>query len=102
MRAAIQNYGRKWVANFTRVADAKPRLARLPMEIGGLIFLLCYLCFEIGVRLGSGSKHPSSLGFESALVVNWIAFQFRWSQRTTVILRTAAFGWLVAIVLFWP
>jgi small-conductance mechanosensitive channel len=100
VRGTIRNYGRWWLAGFTRVAETRPRLIFIPMEVVGLILLLCLLFFEIGERLGSGSPiRLQNFALLGALFFNLIAFQFRWSQATTVVLRIGAFVGLIATVL---
>lgn len=90
-------------------AENKPEIGSFSPEHGLLFILLCVISFAMGACLGQG--HATSHGMllnsviAGMLLLNCLAFQFRWSLLVTLVLRITALSWLVAgmiIVVFWP
>ncbi len=79
----------------------KPEITQLSQSHGFLVLALCLISMEIGTFLGEGppKSYGAILNFMVAgmLLINCLAFQFKWSQSATVYLRGAAWAWIIAV-----
>jgi hypothetical protein len=99
-----------YFARFRATATNKPKISSLSQEFGFLILILCLASFEAGCFLEDISFHRTevadgemNLALIGMLLINWLASQFQWSQRTTLYLRMASvFGTIgVSILICW-
>jgi hypothetical protein len=93
---------KNWRTYFTTTADDKPQLGSLSQPVLSLMFLLCLFFFALGrwlENLGSQrAGHILNLMIITLLLLNHLAFQFRWSLPTTRALRGGALLWMVGTV----
>lgn len=88
--------------SWVQPAVNKPSITALSKEHGFLVFLLCLFSLEIGTYLGQAPVQShgavTNLIVCGALLLNSLAFTFRWSQAVTIILRGTAVAWLVLMI----
>ena len=85
-------------ASFTEWFLAEPRLRSTGYRYGFLIFVLALLTVMAVLCLYLSPSYPGGRYFPLiaplGLVINHLAFQFRWSKAVTFFLRTAVLFWI--------
>ena len=86
-------------AFITKVFLTEPRLRGAGYRYGGLAFILALLILNALLCPHLPPSYPGGRWFPLIvplmLLLNHLAFQFRWSQLVTVFLRVIAYAWLI-------
>jgi hypothetical protein len=97
----VSSYLKRWIDP----ALNKPEIANLSPSHAFLAIVLCLISMEIGAYLGEYVEEGPvrsrgmvlNLMVGGMLLINCLAYQFKWARSTTACLRGAAWVWMVAV-----
>jgi len=86
-------------ASFKKWLLAEPRIRSVRFQYGFLAFIIGFIIFEavVAASLSPSYRLGRLFGFivPFMFLFNHLAYQFRWSQKVTIILRVVAWVWIV-------
>ena len=93
----MTNYLKRWIDP----AMNQPEITNLSLSHAFLALALCLVSLNVGMYLEESStrSHGAMLNLMTSgmLLINCLAFQFKWSRSTTACLRIGAWAWLVVV-----
>jgi len=80
---------------------AEPQIRSVDFQYGFLALILALLLLEVIIspHLPAGYRPRRYFGFFVPLMLlfNHLAYQFRWSQPVTIVLRVVAWLWIISL-----